>query len=84
MNRFIDDSNPHINEAHVHRTLDNINFQHNTQTEDADRSDKNSDGGPEFDGSLVVGDNDEVLDGLSPIGPNNGNALIYPGVFIPS
>ena len=75
MNNFIDNRNPQNNDAYVHRTLNNINFLHNTHTEDADRSDDNSDGVPEFDGSwfgsLDVGEDDEVLDGLDPIGTND-------------
>ena len=66
INNWIDDGNPKNNEPHLHRELDNINFQHNDQT-----GDNYSDGGQELDACLLgVGGDDEVLDNLEQIGPH--------------
>ena len=79
INNFIDDSNPQNNDPHFHRALDNFNFQHNDQTEDADRLDNYSDGGREVDACLLgVGGDDEVLDNLEQIGPHR--ALDWSGM----
>jgi len=70
INRFIDDGKPHNNDPHLHRELDNLNFQNNDST-----GYNISDCGQEFDDELLqlddelgVGGDDEVLDNLNNLG----------------